>query len=117
MLAVWHIDSHVVAVTRQLHLKVAAHAVEHLKLESFFSDSFTLGVINRSINHFGIVRRYTMIDARREQSLHHANVVFINILFVRESNFGRLVVSALADAYARRDFQNVLNVVEGSSEI
>src|SRR2546421_3674851 len=66
VLAIWHIDAHVVTIIRQLRLKVAAHAVEHLKLESLFTYSFTLGVINRGIYHLRVVRRYDVIYARRE---------------------------------------------------
>src|SRR5947209_3415761 len=117
VLAIRHIDAHVVAIIRQLRLKVAAHAIEHLKLESFFTYSLTLGVINRGIYHLRVMRCNAVIDARREQSFHHANVVFINIFFIWKSNFGRLVVSAFADAYARWDFQYILNVIECPTQV
>src|SRR5438105_15351496 len=62
-LPIWHIDAHVVTVARELHLQVAAHTVEHLKLEGRFRDALALSKINRRIEHLRIVRSDAMIDA------------------------------------------------------
>ena len=58
-----------------------------------------------------------MIDARREQRLHHAHVILVHILLIWKRDFRRLVVSAFADAYARRNLQQVLHIIKGSSQV
>src|SRR4030095_13438480 len=61
--SVRHIDSHVVAIARQLFLKIAPDAVQHLKLKFIFSDSFSCRKLNCRIDHLWIMRRDPVIDA------------------------------------------------------
>src|ERR1041385_5710755 len=116
-LPVRDIDAHGVALAREFLLKVAPHAVEHLKLEAVFADALLARESFRGFDHVLVVRGDAVVDAAREQKLHAAHVVLVNIFFIREGDLRRLVVCALAEAYARGDFQDVFNVAARPSQV
>src|SRR5215217_3836012 len=61
--SVRHIDPHVEAVACQLMLKVASHAIQHLKLILLFSNPFTRGEVDRRVDHLRIVCGDPVINA------------------------------------------------------
>src|SRR5215212_5015907 len=60
-----NIDSQVETVARELSLQVSPHTVQHLKLVLLFRDSFTLGKVDRGVDHLRIVRRDAVINTTR----------------------------------------------------
>src|SRR5688572_26015856 len=91
-----HVHAHPVALTNELVLQIATHAVEHLKFIPVARDR----VLRRKMLRFGndalVMRRDAGIVAVRHERVHAANVVRIDVPLFRERNRGWLLVRPLA---------------------
>ncbi len=63
----------------QALLKVAADAVQHLKLKCRRRNFFFLRELNRRANHAFVMRGHAMIDAALEQHLHQLDVAGVDV--------------------------------------
>ena len=66
-----------------LHLKVAAHAVQHLELEPVRCDAVLGGPPPGEIDHRGIVRGDGRVGPVRQQDLQIADSTFLGIVAAR----------------------------------
>src|SRR5687768_12290152 len=112
-----HIYPHVVAVFGELSLQVAPDAKEHLKLKRVFSNSLLLCVVDGGVDHFRIVCRDTVVSSARKQKLHKADVIFVNIPLVGKRKLRRFLICSLADSNTCWNFQDLLSVSVGASQV
>src|SRR6266566_3167387 len=103
--AIRNIDAHIVSLADQLFLQIAPDAVEHLELESSFTDAVVTRILAGSIDDSLVMRGDGGIIPVQEQHRHEPDIIMIDLALVLECHGLRLLVCSLdeAHAYSLRD--------------
>src|ERR1700737_5173212 len=109
----WDVNPHAISLAHELGLQIAAHSIQHLKLEASGRNLMLPGESLRLFDDRFIVRRDAGIVTILHESVHAPNVTRVHILLVGICHGLRLLVRALADPHARLGQVRVLHVRKG----
>ena len=117
MFSIRNVDSHLITITSQLLLKITAHSVQHLKLESVFCNTFFLRIVDRRLDHSGIMGRNGVACATGKKQFHDANIIIIDVFLIGESNVIPFIVCSLANSDSCRNLQQIPGVVVSAPQV
>src|ERR1035437_7842444 len=111
-----HVDAQPVALTRELLLEIAPHAVEHLEFETRALDPLLGGKRGRDRDDGGIVGRDAQIGRALHQRLHAGDVVAVHVSLRRKGDVRGFEVRALAQPDAAVERDRALHVGQRAAE-
>src|ERR1700687_771117 len=113
----WDVNPHAISLAHELGRQIAAHSIQHLKLEATGRNLVLLGESLRLFDDCFVVRRDAGIIPILHESMHAPNVTRVHILLVGICDGLRLLVRPLADPYARLGQVRVLDDRKSAVEI
>src|SRR5208337_5186606 len=112
-----NIYAHFVAVAYQVALQIAAHSIQHLKLEMFAADPARRSVSFCRIHDGLVVCCQPVINRTIEKHVAQLEKVCVHVRLARISDIGRLIVSAFAEPDTDAFGEQLLHVGLGTVEV